>query len=81
MAEYKYTDTEETPLALSMTLNDIRRLRYVLEAVLNGEVTDSRVQHAAQDTERFLTQALAKAADAFENEGRSLRDRLERKCL
>jgi len=77
--EYRYTDQDETPVIITLTVRDINRLRRALEVVLADEsAADSSQRYAAEDVDRFLRKALEKAADAFENEARSMRERLER---
>jgi len=73
--EYSYTDTDDTPLAMRLTLADIRRLRRVFEHVTNDESAESLVRYAAQDFDAALVKALAKAADAFANEADAMRRR------
>lgn len=77
--EYRYTDQDETPIAITLTVRDINRLRRALQVVLADEsAADSSQRYAAEDVDRFLRKALDKVADAFENEARSMRERLER---
>jgi len=77
--DYRFTDTDETPLIINMTLRDINRLRRALALVMKDDSgADSSERYAAEDVDRFLRRALEKAADALENEARSMRERLER---
>ena len=77
--EYRYTDQDETPIAITFTVRDITRLRRALQVVLADESAAlSSERYAAEDVDRFLRKTLEKVADAFENEARSMRERLER---
>lgn len=73
--EYNFTDITRTPVATSMTLGDLARLREVLESLLKDELPNvskwqlrdlraslASAQSKAADTLRYEAEALAKAA-------------------
>lgn len=77
--DYRFTDTDETPIIINMTLRDVARLRRALAFVTKADSgAESSERYAAEDVDRFLRRALDKAAEALENEARSMRERFER---
>lgn len=77
--EYRYTDTDETPIIVNLTLRDVARLRRALAFVkLADSGAENSERYAAEDVDRFLRRALEKATEALENEARSMRERFER---
>jgi len=76
--EYRYTDTDEAPVVIRLTLSDIRRMRRVFAAVIADDSAESLVQYAARDYDKALLKCLEGAADGFELEAKTLKARLER---
>lgn len=75
--EYRYTDTDETPVVIKLTLSDIRRMRRVFAAVIADDSAESLVQYAAEDYDKALRKCLEGAVNGFELEAKSLKERLD----
>lgn len=75
--DYRYTDTDETPVVIKLTLADIRRMRRVFAAVIADDSAESLVVYAAQDYDKALRKCLEGAVNGFELEAATLKRRLE----
>ena len=76
--DYRYTDTDDTPIVIRLTLSDIRRMRRVFAAVIADDSAESLVQYAAQDYDKALRKCLEGTVNGLELEAKSLKARLER---
>lgn len=70
--EYRFTDTSRATTVFDLTLDDVREMRKILQAVLAGDVSEvSRWQ--VRGMVRKLADAQAKAAEIFEYDAKQLR--------